>query len=229
MTTTLRSEGWVTPTRPVLCIIGPPAYFYLYLISFTVPPREKPRKKNVPVIHRLPELPNCENDVKNAFIKLKMMLVNLKINYRVLNKQVNLVALDIVAKANTWSNQRRKKRQLKRIEQVTVKKIKLDDADVAHNSRSTTSATNSLQKTTELIRITEPQENQKTMHCESSGSHKSSEECSQSSEEAEPLVQALLKIFNKENTVHLETIFFSGTGGKESLHQIIQYIKNNWK
>lgn len=203
----------------------------MFIILLTVPPREKLRKKNVPVIQKLPKLPNCENNVENAFGKLKQILHNLKINFRVLNKQVNLIALDIAAKSNTWSNQRRKKRQLKRMEQTEVKKIKLGCVTDAVNksNESISSEKDSPQKSTELVQTTELEEKQETIPGDPNGKHNSTREHYQSSEEIEPLVQAFLKIIKKDNIIHLETVFLSGIGGKESLHQIVQYIKNNWK
>lgn len=111
------------------------------------------------------------------------------------------------------------------MEENVVKKSKLDETGSANNSSEIiTPILDSPQKST-----SEPEEKQEIMPDESNGSHNSTEECYQSSEEAESLVQAFLKMFKKEDTVCLESQFLTGIGGKESLHQIVQYIKNNWK
>ncbi|KAJ2949159.1 hypothetical protein O0L34_g6100 [Tuta absoluta] len=45
----------------------------------------------------------------------------------------------------------------------------------------------------------------------------------------EPIVHSLFKLLKKENDILLEMEFLDGTAGKEGVHQIMQYIKNNWK
>ncbi|KOB77084.1 putative methyltransferase 10 domain containing [Operophtera brumata] len=196
-----------------------------------VPPREKSRKMKPPIVHKLPELPNCVNNIENAYQKLKLILSQLKIQYRVLDKRGNLIALDIVAKVNTWSNQRRKKRQLKRMEEKVVKKSRLDsETDSANNSSETiTSIMEAPHKSTDLVQTSESKQKQETMPGEPIARHNSTDECYQSSEEVEPLVQAFLKLFKKEDSINLEPQFLTGIGGKECLNQIVQYIQNNWK
>lgn len=48
-------------------------------------------------------------------------------------------------------------------------------------------------------------------------------------EKEDPIIHACLKVLKKDNNFFFEMDFISGSGGKEGLHQIGQYIKNNWK
>lgn len=43
------------------------------------------------------------------------------------------------------------------------------------------------------------------------------------------LVKGIIKISSKGSTVVLELEYVGGCAGKEGIHQILQYIKNNWK
>lgn len=172
-----------------------------------------------------------------------------------LNKCGKHIALELVAYTNTWSNQRRKKRQLKRMNDIAAKKFKIESeidtdnrsseiviSELEEKSTILTSSSESIVKkdpngstetgtfneTNESILLESSQNStklkEKLNECDTS-----IENCYESSEEIETLVQSFVKIFKKEGSVYLESEFITGTGGKESLHQIIQYIKNNWK
>lgn len=202
---------------------------YLYIETFvSVPPRDKPRKKIQPQIFLLPELPNCTYDLASASNKVKTILDRLGIAYEVVEKRGNTIKIDMVAKVNTWSNQRRKRRQEKRMQEETdVKKMKsnnLELNDMKNGSFEITENTSSqhVQSNAELgvNKVIEKND-------EDSNAVRSTES------EQEGLlgiqVRAVLKIFKKDNEILLETEFINGTLGKEGLHQIVQFIKNNWK
>lgn len=150
--------------------------------------------------------------------------------------------MDIIANTNTWSNQRRKKRLLKRLDELQTKKTKIDDTKelneesvmVKDDMFKTTSSdcnSNNMQSTNEINDIQSEENNQKN-NC-------SQKECClhipttlKSVSEVitrEPIVHAITKIFKKDNHFVLQVEYLKGTGGKEGVHQIVQYIKNNWK
>ncbi|XP_047991631.1 U6 small nuclear RNA (adenine-(43)-N(6))-methyltransferase [Leguminivora glycinivorella] len=192
-----------------------------YNIYKLVPPRDKPRKKIANTVYQLPELSNSISNVDIAFDKLKPLLLTLKISRKVLNKKGNCILLDIIATENTWSNQRRKRRMLKREDANDAKKLKqdcsLEAETVLENNNSEekpivlenacSSIVNGCDdaKTSQLLGNTEVDKGE------------------------QQLVHAFLKLFLKDGHIFLETEFLDGASGKEGLHQIIQYIKNNWK
>ncbi|KAI5637238.1 U6 small nuclear RNA (adenine-(43)-N(6))-methyltransferase [Phthorimaea operculella] len=49
------------------------------------------------------------------------------------------------------------------------------------------------------------------------------------SDSKEPIVHSFFKLLKKDDDILLEMEFLDGTAGKEGVHQIMQYIKNNWK
>nr|XP_021185550.2 U6 small nuclear RNA (adenine-(43)-N(6))-methyltransferase [Helicoverpa armigera] len=190
-----------------------------------VPPRDKPRKKHTPTIYVLPELPNSDNKTDIALNKIKEILDKLDITNNLIDKRGKNVTLDIVAHTNTWSNQRRKRRLERRIETVAKITKPNEEKDEEHKTKLNSES---------------------VLGSDSPASTRDDESvCSQDKSfdsnvddqlvdsvqvcKRQPLVHAFLKLVKKENNTLLELEYFDGNAGKEGLHQIAQYIKNNWK
>ncbi|XP_023938566.2 U6 small nuclear RNA (adenine-(43)-N(6))-methyltransferase isoform X2 [Bicyclus anynana] len=186
-----------------------------YDFSKMFSPRELKPKKNVPISFSLPELNECNDNMQ----KLKNILQDLQIIHKVVTKRKNELVLDIEAMSNTWSNQRRKRRILKRLSGDQMKKVK-NDLEIPTNeiSEKIHHNTDELQKTI-IDKSIDPLEG--TSHNLSN---------SKSLENQTPaIVHGIMKINNKDKILHIEIEFINGSAGKEGLHQIVQYIKNNWK
>lgn len=224
-----------------------------------MPGRNTPRKKTKPVVFLLPELPNIPYDIENISKKIKSMLEELKIDFKVLNKRGNHLSLDIWTAENTWSNQRRKRRLMKRLQDGNAKRPKLEGLDTIDGTVSDTCKIGEKSGNKEKIASKDIVDTQK-MTVDSSSSKSevynkiNSEECKEGdtneNESLEPqasltlnstnsgtnnskgpgiVVHAFLKLCKKDNDILLEMEFLDGIAGKEGLHQIVQYIKNNWK
>ncbi|XP_034832389.1 U6 small nuclear RNA (adenine-(43)-N(6))-methyltransferase [Maniola hyperantus] len=183
-----------------------------YDFSKMFSPRDKSRKKNVPHSFVLPELNECCDYTE----KLKGILQDLQIIYKVITKRKNETILDVVAFANTWSNQRRKRRIQKRLSEDQVKRAKLDLQNTSNVSlQNSTNGSND----TMINKSIQPAE-------ESTSNNGSLYNSLENETEA---VHALMKIANKDKLLNIEMEFLNGSAGKEGLHQIVQFIKNNWK
>ncbi|CAH1638254.1 unnamed protein product [Spodoptera littoralis] len=192
-----------------------------------VPPRGKPRKKHKPTIFLLPELTSCEGSVEVALSKIKEMLDILCIQHKILDKRGGNITLDIVAKNNTWSNQRRKRRLQNRTETVAkVPKLHIEQESTIPNPLN-----NQVDGESKL----EVSEASKSLNIDNITNQSEISESKQdtssvnSANKTEPLVHAFLKLVKKVDNILLELEFLDGCAGKEGLHQIAQYIKNNWK
>ncbi|XP_049873217.1 U6 small nuclear RNA (adenine-(43)-N(6))-methyltransferase [Pectinophora gossypiella] len=97
-------------------------------ISKLVPARDKLRKKSVPIEYLLQEIPGLSYDIDTVSMKLLLIMQDLKISYKILNKRGNILSVDMKAVENTWSNQRRKRRLMKLSKQGDPKKPKLEDS-----------------------------------------------------------------------------------------------------
>lgn len=187
-----------------------------------MPPRDKPRKKQTPTIYLLPKLTNCVYNIEAAFNKIKEILDSLCINHKLLEKRGNNIALDIVAQSNTWSNQRRKRRQqTKSLSETDAKRSKIETGTNEINDETG-------QNTSNESLITNAEENNIARIDNSNNNDNDNKQITNNSEK-QPIVHALTKLIKKGEDILLELEFLDGVGGKEGLHQIVQYIKNNWK
>lgn len=173
----------------------------------------------------MPELTSCEGSVETALNKMKGMLDILCIQHKILDKRGSNITLDIVAKSNTWSNQRRKRRLQNRTENdAKVPKLHTEqDSMVLPNPiNNQVDGESTLEASDSSFNIDDNITNQSEIN---ESKHTSSVN---STNKDEPLVHAFLKLVKKDNIL-LELEFLDGCAGKEGLHQIAQYIKNNWK
>lgn len=232
------------------------AYSICYTCIVTVPGRNTPRKKTKPIIFLLPELPRNPYNVENISEKIKSILEELRIDFKILNKRGNNLSLDIWTAENTWSNQRRKRRLMKRLQDGDAKKPNLNGTDTTDGTVSATCKTMVKSDYKEKIASEDFVDTQKMEEGTLKSSvhiKNNSEECKKEEEtnqnksiqpqafltvnstysgpniEPDIVMHAFLKLCKNDNDILLETEFLDGTAGKEGLHQIVQYIKNNWK
>lgn len=226
----------------------------IYIVS--VPGRNTPRKKTKPVVFLLPELTNIPYNVANISNKIKSILEELQINFKVLNKRGNNLSLEIWTAINTWSNQRRKRRLMKRLQDGDAKKPKLEGTDIVDGTVTDICKTGEKFDNNEKIAsksITNTQKMVEGTSISSVSNNINSEECkiedineneitqlqasiqnftnsgTENSIGPDTVVHGFLKLYKKDNDILLEMDLVGGTAGKEGLHQIVQYIKNNWK
>lgn len=155
---------------------------------------------------------------------MKGMLDILCIQHKILDKRGSNITLDIVAKSNTWSNQRRKRRLQNRTESdAKVPKLHTEQGMVLPNPiNNQVDGESSLEASDTSFNNDDNITNQSEIN---ESKHTSSVN---STNKDVPLVHAFLKLVKKDNIL-LELEFLDGCAGKEGLHQIAQYIKNNWK
>ncbi|XP_059052154.1 U6 small nuclear RNA (adenine-(43)-N(6))-methyltransferase isoform X2 [Achroia grisella] len=186
-----------------------------------VPPRDQPRKKHAPIVYLVPSLDNTPHNVDTVTDKLIIILNMLSISHKVINKRGNNIILDVTAAKNTWSNQRRKRRLMKKLESNDPKKIKIDDTECIYSSSTTGND----------ISITEIT-NSGESNTENNGYNMKPQTSTENNEGAsatESIVHAILKVLKKDNDILMQMEYLDGNAGKEGVHQIVQYIKNNWK
>ncbi|XP_053610112.1 U6 small nuclear RNA (adenine-(43)-N(6))-methyltransferase [Plodia interpunctella] len=193
-----------------------------YDIYNLVPPRGQPHKKNLPIAYLLPAIPDRPHDVETASNKLKAIMDDLHMTYKVINKRGNNIMLDVTAPTNTWSNQRRKRRLMQRLVAEDAKRSKPEgnaEPTSIHLS-STLESEEEKQDQAGHKNICNPEEMSSINNNINNSDSKTSDNL---------VVHAMLKILKRDNDIIMEMEFLNGTAGKEGLHQIVQYIKNNWK
>ncbi|XP_063826070.1 U6 small nuclear RNA (adenine-(43)-N(6))-methyltransferase [Ostrinia nubilalis] len=189
-----------------------------YDIEKLVPSKDKIRKKSKPIAYQLTELPSRPYDVDTCTEKIMEILTGLQIKHKLLSKRGKSVCMQMTAFNNTWSHQRRKRRLQKQQEQES-KKMRLCSSNEASHSEPTETQKENANSDDKVNENNNKQSKSLLLLCEN-GKDTSIQE---------PILQAFLKIFKKENAVLFEMEYISGNAGKEGIHQIVQYIKNNWK
>ncbi|XP_060085604.1 RNA N6-adenosine-methyltransferase METTL16-like [Ylistrum balloti] len=90
------------------------AWTFDHNVNFPKSLFQESKKERPPLVYQVPRCPNdLDYDVTNICARLQTLLAGLKIQYDVTLNQKSLVRMTLVAKENTWSNQRRKRRQQK--------------------------------------------------------------------------------------------------------------------
>ncbi|XP_067010726.2 U6 small nuclear RNA (adenine-(43)-N(6))-methyltransferase [Anabrus simplex] len=247
-----------------------------------------PRKKNqVPMSFCVPREAVGEDEMYSLDViaeKVISLLQELQITYKVLCEKQHMKTLQICAVANTWSNQRRKRREKLR---QRMKGIKMDE-DNKSDKETTLASSTSMGKatsevpqqnispsgieqaaTTDILLHNEGSEDslQSTGREKTNGMHGSESELSQdglssvsgkrsrdSEEEEEEdeevgshrtkrlctssetegqlesyVLKATLFLRLLASNIHIELIWLEGSGGKDAMHQILQYLKNRLK
>lgn len=168
----------------------------------------------------------------------------LQISFEKIKSSKNVIAYNFVATRNTWSHQRRKRREKQVISKVLDENQKMDVSTFQQNSdqiakscscnRATTpDVENALNKLAE-VRMTSPVGAKRELEeddCVEYYQYKKMKteigDCK--CHHNEFYLKALLVLRNVNDEVSVELSWIEGTENRELLHQIMQYIKNNLK
>lgn len=164
----------------------------------------------------------------------------------------NVIAYNFIATKNTWSHQRRKRREKHKINQLLNEdsgftescnnELKMEVGETLEQNKKTSctcnrattpDVENALNKLAE-VRMTSPGATKRELEEEESEGyyqHKRMKigvgDCSCHCNEF--YLKALLVVRNENNEISVELSWIEGVENRELLHQIMQYIKNNLK
>lgn len=162
-------------------------------------------------------------------IKLKF-LPSLQIQYKTLKNHPNLHAFEIIAGKNTWSHQRRQRRQ--KINQLKEEKTNVESNSLDSNVDSCTVLTNQTERLSSCKRERE-ESSSNFYESENKKQRIATEQTVLNVMHTESSVQYFLKasliLKNEDSIISLELFYIDGPGGKEAANQVLQYFKNNLK
>lgn len=191
-------------------------YFY-YLDS------SKSSKHGKPMSFVIPPIANLTYDVENVAVKVIEILNSINVKYKTVQKKDVIRTMEIKASKNTWSHQRRKRR-LEKSQQRVSSVITKSESIQSDDNHETLDCEPSQKKAKISV-----DDNGIDSEVNSSSPQTSISSPPPSSSIVEDFITAAVCIRKYDDSVMLEIGYVSGTGGKDSVHQIIQYIKNNWK
>ncbi|XP_047504151.1 RNA N6-adenosine-methyltransferase mettl16 isoform X2 [Pieris napi] len=230
-------------------------------LSKLVTVKDKTKKKNSQITFVIPKVPDQSYTMEGVSNKLKYVFDDLKIQYKIITKRKNELCLNIIAYTNTWSNQRRKRRLQKQLDNELLKKPKFDniinidtpienkgiiEQSLEHHKKDDVQSNRdcynndslrekieeskkcivfgTVENNTDEDAIKRPDDRPK----DNASNITSEIKIIENTSKPIPLSQAIVKINWKEDLCSLSIEYLGGTGGKESVHQILQFIKNNW-
>lgn len=168
--------------------------------SLSADPVHAKQKPRPPLVYKLPKPKNDSFDTFDSFVsKVKLLMDQLNMEYKCVIKDDKLVGYQVTALNNTWSNQRRKRRD------------QLRDTTTSGNAASSQLCSDSTNL--RAVEIEEPP--------------------SKKAKQDEPIPLAVVGLILREEESEegsfktLEINWLQGSGGRESSHQIMQYMKNN--
>ncbi|GLH03479.1 U6 small nuclear RNA (adenine-(43)-N(6))-methyltransferase [Gryllus bimaculatus] len=216
------------------------------------------KKSNTPMTYIVPSEVVSDATMYTVEViseKVITLLTEIQIKHKLKKKNKFMTMIEATALKNTWSHQRRKKRQADKlgdhssslnIEEKDVNANKFEESCI--NFKRGTDDFNQEEMTNKKMKIEQndsakaisPSENF-VLDYNSSDSKINNEKCStgdvdeslkpKSNEESStiPLLETTIFIRSIASEIHVEILWRGGTGGRESMHQVLQYIKNKLK
>lgn len=126
---------------------------------------------------------------------------------------------------NTWSHQRRKRREKKRLNSILISAETTNDNKELDGEKSP----NSVEITSTLaeLAVHSPTSSKREYEEDSSDGYYKTKKIKLETEEKSFYMEFSLQLHTSEDNFLLETQLLHGTAGRDSLHQIMQYLKNN--
>lgn len=171
------------------------------------------------------DLGHVTEDVLKILKELQMIIKPIGISK-------NVRSFQIIAKQNTWSNQRRKRRDQKR--------RMSDTSDICLNNNELSNTTPLMSEDSPILETTTDTLSSLTVHSPGSSKRASDDsddefgfyrhkrqKLSLVDEQEAVILNGDVFVRREGTTVKLEMLYREGTGGKDGIHQVMQYVKNN--
>ncbi|XP_077298540.1 U6 small nuclear RNA (adenine-(43)-N(6))-methyltransferase [Arctopsyche grandis] len=185
--------------------------------------QHKKEKAAAPISFIIPQLQSVNYSVKDVTKKVLEILNKLEIKIGVVEKTDCICTMELKAYKNTWSYQRRKRRE-----------IKMKNTDSSNNDdtepKSGVPELDTYEVPRKKIKIQTSLDMDK--QCDSINNNKIDDRSStveiNGDGDSYDFLKAALCIRKDNDYLLLEIAYLSGSCGKDGVNQIVQYVKNNW-
>ncbi|CAH1381535.1 hypothetical protein MTP99_005453 [Tenebrio molitor] len=171
-----------------------------------------------PLFYEIPRVDEAGYKISAVSDKLVKIFKELQMDCQEIKHVKNLVEFVVTAYANTWSHQRRKRR-----EKLRLSGDNLDSSPEGNDIHKT------CDKLAELEVEGSPS-NKRTLD-DDSGFYNAKKKRKTDLDEcisSKIYLKAKISLMKVESSIGLELVFYEGSGTKEALHQVLQYLKNNF-
>lgn len=169
--------------------------------------------------------------VESVSTQIQNMFNELMIDQKLVKKSKNVIAYDIVAHSNRWSNQRRKRREQQRMNRSDDSGHESVDGQAVMEAASPKSPP-CIDTATNLISDLQVRSPSKREYEDDDGYYNCKRvklEDENTMDVCAVFLKASIIIRKDVNGLHIELIWDDGLANKDVLHQVLQYIKNNLK
>lgn len=178
-----------------------------------------------PLVWGVPHKNDTDRKVDLVAEKLVKLFKDLEFDCREVKHVKNFMEFIMVALTNTWSHQRRKRREKSRLNQS-------DGSSPLKNSSGSSQEGMDIHQTCD--KLSEMDVNgggvkKKRSLDDDSGFYDNKKKFKSEDSSENIYLKFKLSIGQVGNEIGLELLFIEGRGGKEALHQILQYLKNNFE
>lgn len=146
-------------------------------------------------------------------------------NYEEIKRSQHMYALKVTATENTWSHARRRRREQQRKQEPIPA-----DQNGGHSTSnvlntSTEDTAMDIDTSSESIGHKRPRSNDS----DDEGYYNNIKKLKVSSTNEEIYLKITLVLRRLASEYHLEMSWIEGSAGRDTVHQVMQYFKNNWK
>lgn len=189
----------------------------------------KQQKKKPPLKYVVPKtctLP--EYSVGSAAIKLQELFLQLKMDCTEDKHDKHMVSYCVTAYENTWSNQRRKRRQgiISNVDH-SVMSLVLPVIKILDEEACSTVSTSDSSSTKRSYESTDDNSEEVTKRKKVALGGDADSEAT--AELIPPLLKATVVVRKVSSEINVEMVWLEGTSGRDVIHQVLQYVKNNLK
>lgn len=170
-------------------------------------------------------------NLKDVSEKLIEMFNKLQLDYNVVKESKNVLGYCVTAHSNTWSHQRRKRRERQRLNSLLSENN--NDYKVCNPSTSFDDGSTSLDIQDASEQVANMQVKSPTLKSPSKRELDDDGFYNYKKMKTDSYNDCYLKcsivVRKNDSNIVIELLYLDGTAGKEGIHQVLQYIKNNLK
>ncbi|KAF2883512.1 hypothetical protein ILUMI_22685 [Ignelater luminosus] len=186
-------------------------------------------KPKPPLQYELPT--EQEVNLKDVSEKLVDMFNKLQMDYNVVKESKNVLGYCTTARSNTWSHQRRKRREQQRLNSLLNEnnnEYKLSSPSTSSNDGNSSLDVQNASEQVAKMKVTSPSlKSPSKRELDDDGFYNYKKMKTDSYDDC--YLKTSLVVRKNDSNIVIELLYLEGSAGKEGIHQVLQYIKNNFK
>lgn len=144
-------------------------------------------------------------------------------NYEEIKRSQHMYALHVTATENTWSHARRRRREQQRKQTMPA------DQNGGHRTNVLNTSTEDTAMDIDTSSESIGHKRHRSDDSDDEGYYNNIKKLKVTSTNEEVYLKITLVLRRLASEFHLEMSWIEGSAGRDTVHQVMQYFKNNWK